>query len=283
MAPVGEALNTRVGPVAELPEEHDGAEDGRHRHQVEQHGLQRQQHRPEGADQQQEREQQDQRQHVGKLLVHRVEVVLDARADTGDPDLAVDGTLDRCPDVVDHGPGWRCPRWRRSAGHRRWWCRPGRADDGQLHPVDAAGRLGCRLRVAGRHQHLDGGEDSGADAAVGQRLQRVVARAAARQRLDARLAELDAEHRDDEQGEHDDGHRGGGGAVPDDEPRPRRPAARRGALVANAGVVDARPDAGQQRRQQREDGGHAHQRDQQAGRAPRCAGPGPGRRQARAG
>ena len=63
---------------------------------------------------------------------------------------------------------------------------------------------------------------------------------------------------------------GGDEAVSDDEPRPRRPAARRGAFVADARVVDARADAGQQRRQQGEDHGHAHQRDQHA-REPHAA------------
>ncbi len=76
----------------------------------------------------------------------------------------------------------------------------GGADDGQLDAVDAAGGLGRCLRVAGRHEDLDGGEDSGSDPAVGQGLQGVVPRAAARQRLEARpWPDLEAEHRDDEQ------------------------------------------------------------------------------------
>ena len=145
------------------------------------------------------------------------------------------------------------------------------ADDGQLDAVDAASRVGRGLRVAGRYEDLDGGEDSGPDPAVGQGLQGVVSRATLRQRLEARpWSDLEAEHRGDEQGEHHHGHGRGDEAVPDDEPRPCRPAARCCAFLADAGVVDARTDARQQRGQQRQDDGHADQRDQHA-REPHAA------------
>jgi hypothetical protein len=48
------------------------AEDRRQRDQVEQHGLERQQHRPEGADEQQERDQRDQAEHQREVAVDRV-------------------------------------------------------------------------------------------------------------------------------------------------------------------------------------------------------------------
>ena len=107
-----------------------------------------------------------------------------------------------------------------------------------------------------------------ADATVGEGVQRVEAWAVVREGLQAGARpDLQAEHRRDEEAEHDHGRRGGDEAVPDDEACPCRPAARGGAFLADAGVVDARPDAGEQRGQQGEHDGHADQRDQHPGEA----------------
>ena len=61
----------------------------------------------------------------------------------------------------------------------------GGAHGGQLDTFDAARRVGCRLSVGGRDEDLDGREDSRAHTALGQGLQRVIPRTAARQGLDA--------------------------------------------------------------------------------------------------
>ena len=56
--------------------------------QVEDDGLERQQDGSEGPHQQQERDERDQGDDVGKLVVDRVPVVDDGRAQTGGPDVA---------------------------------------------------------------------------------------------------------------------------------------------------------------------------------------------------
>ena len=66
--------------VAVLPEQHGRAERRGHRDDVEQHGLDRQQDRPERAHQQEERHERDQPEAVGELLVDRVDVVEHRRA-----------------------------------------------------------------------------------------------------------------------------------------------------------------------------------------------------------
>ena len=58
--PGGGDVEDHVGAVAELPEEHDRSEHGGQGDQVDQHGLERQQHGPEGADQQDVGDQGDQ-------------------------------------------------------------------------------------------------------------------------------------------------------------------------------------------------------------------------------
>ena len=271
IAPVGRDVEDRVRAVALLPEEDDRAEDRRQRDQVEQDGLDRQQHRPERPHQQDERDQRDQRQHVRELVVDRAEVVLDGRAGAGDPDRRR-----RRP------PRPRSGRRRRRSllelstvslvGQRRRR-RPGPSllppTTAELDAVDRRAAASAAASAwSGGDQHLDRGEHAGADAAVAQRLQGVVRRAAAGQRVDAGLADLEAEDRDDEQAErrpaatpaaiqrcrtmsraHAVQPRDGAAFVPD--PRP----------------VDPRPDAGQQRRQQREHDRDADQRDQHAAEA----------------
>ena len=79
----------RVRAVALLPEEHHQPEDGRQRHQVEDHGLEWEQQRAERAHQQDVGQHRDDQQHQGEVAVDRVQEVDLRVAEAGDPDDAV--------------------------------------------------------------------------------------------------------------------------------------------------------------------------------------------------
>ena len=66
----------RLRAVAPLEDEDDDAVGGSERHEIENHRLQRQDHRPESSREQQEGQQDDEEEHVREVAVHRVHEVL---------------------------------------------------------------------------------------------------------------------------------------------------------------------------------------------------------------
>ena len=238
--------------VALLPEQHGRAERRGHRDDVEQHRLDGQQDRAERAHQQDERHERDQPEAVGELLVDRADVVEHGRARRprcrrrpGTSSSASETRVTTCAlvestvsSVGDHGD-------ERGAVLAPLVVVGG---EGRGDPVDARARASttCAAEPAGSEPLTStsiGETTPAGHAAVAQRLQRLVGRAATGQRVGLRLADLDAEDRDDQRGEDHQRDAGRDPAPAHDQPRPGRPGAGRSSLVPDARPVDLGADA----------------------------------------
>ena len=199
----------------------------------------------------------------GKLAVDGVEEVGAQRGVAADRHVAGERGG---ADPVERRPAGRgvAVRGRDDGDERRPVAAPVGGCRRALDAVDPGERLRDRAGVAGAHEHVEGRERARADARVLQLLEAGARGPAVRERVGARVAELDRGGGDDERGQHGGGSDGRGPAVAHDEARPGRPAAARAGLAPVARPVELRPDRRQQDRQERDGHGDADERDQQA-------------------